>query len=151
MLSTTSPTNASEFAVSDAFSYDQLSPERWLTSHLLRYKILIVFFVLGAFFNAAMAFIVPALLGIAFNAVLKPQPDRDTVLRCAILIVLTQIFRAFVQFARNASAEALGQSLERDMRKELYASLLGKSMTFHGIQSVGEIMARVTNDVHELY
>ncbi|HVO42422.1 MAG TPA: ABC transporter ATP-binding protein, partial [Aggregatilineales bacterium] len=62
----------------------------------------------------------------------------------------SQIFRAFVQFMRNASAEMLGQSTEREVRQELYANLLSKSMTFHGMQSVGDIMARATNDVHEL-
>jgi ATP-binding cassette subfamily B protein len=44
----------------------------------------------------------------------------------------------------------IGQRLERDARAELYASLLGKSMTFHSLRPVGEIMARATNDVHEL-
>src|SRR5690606_30546461 len=39
---------------------------------------------------------------------------------------------------------------ERDVRDELYASLLGKSMSFHDMQPVGEIMARVTNDVREM-
>jgi len=38
----------------------------------------------------------------------------------------------------------------RDVRDELYASLLGKSMTFHGRQPVGDTMARATNDVREL-
>jgi ATP-binding cassette subfamily B protein len=51
---------------------------------------------------------------------------------------------------RNASAETYGQRIERDVRDELYASLLGKSMTFHDFQPVGEIMARVTNDVREM-
>src|SRR5690348_8659960 len=137
------PSSASEFAVSDTVLYDLRSPRQWLTSHLLRYKALIIIFVIGAFFNAAGAFIIPALLGVAFNAVLKPQPDMDTVVRCAILIVISQSIRATFQFGRNAIAEALGQSLERDVRKELYGSLLGKSMSFHGMQSVGEIMARV--------
>ncbi|MBI3241950.1 MAG: ABC transporter ATP-binding protein, partial [Chloroflexi bacterium] len=44
----------------------------------------------------------------------------------------------------------IGQRLERDTRAELYASLLGKSMTFHGFQPVGDIMARATNDVREI-
>jgi ATP-binding cassette subfamily B protein len=143
--------SASEFAVSETVFYDTRSPQRWLTSHLLRYKPLIALFIVGAFFNGVGAFIVPALLGVAFNAVLKPQPDLETVAWCVVLIVISQILRALLQFGRNASAEALGQLLERDVRKELYASLLGKSMSFHGMQSVGEIMARVTNDVHELY
>ena len=43
-------------------------------------------------------------------------------------------------FGRNFSSEVLGQRLERDMRAELYASLLGKSMTFHSLRPVGEIM-----------
>jgi ATP-binding cassette subfamily B protein len=42
------------------------------------------------------------------------------------------------------------QRIERDVRDELYASLLGKSMSFHDLQPVGEIMARVSNDVREM-
>ncbi|MFP4321684.1 MAG: ABC transporter ATP-binding protein, partial [Anaerolineales bacterium] len=40
--------------------------------------------------------------------------------------------------------------IERDVRDELYVSLLGKSMAFHDRTPVGEIMARVTNDVREV-
>ena len=46
--------------------------------------------------------------------------------------------------------ELVAQRIERDVRDELYASLLAKSMTFHDFQPVGEIMARVTNDVREM-
>ena len=44
----------------------------------------------------------------------------------------------------------MGQRVERDTRDELYASLLGKSMQFHDRQSIGDVMARATNDVREL-
>jgi ATP-binding cassette subfamily B protein len=40
--------------------------------------------------------------------------------------------------------------VERDVRDELYVSLLGKSMTFHNLQPVGDTMARATNDVREV-
>ncbi len=40
--------------------------------------------------------------------------------------------------------------MERDIRDELYLSLLGKSMTFHNLQPVGDTMARSTNDVREV-
>ena len=43
----------------------------------------------------------------------------------------------------------LSQRVERDARDEVYLNLLGKSQTFHGRQRVGEIMARVTNDVQQ--
>ena len=49
-----------------------------------------------------------------------------------------------LQLVRNASAETIGQRLERDARGELYGSLLGKSMTFHNLRPVGDTMARAT-------
>jgi ATP-binding cassette, subfamily B, bacterial len=44
----------------------------------------------------------------------------------------------------------MAQKMERDIRDELYISLLGKSMTFHNLQPVGDTMARATNDVREV-
>ncbi len=44
----------------------------------------------------------------------------------------------------------MAQRIERDIRDELYLSLLGKSMTFHNLQPVGDTMARATNDVREV-
>ncbi|HEX9595738.1 MAG TPA: ABC transporter ATP-binding protein, partial [Anaerolineales bacterium] len=44
----------------------------------------------------------------------------------------------------------LAQRVERDARDELYLSLLSKSQTFHGQQRVGDLMARVTNDVQQV-
>src|SRR5258706_15585186 len=40
--------------------------------------------------------------------------------------------------------------MERQVRDELYLSLLAKSMTFHNLQPVGDTMARATNDVREV-
>ena len=51
---------------------------------------------------------------------------------------------------RNFSAEVFAQRFERDVRDELYSSLLAKSMSYHDRQPVGETMARVTNDVREM-
>src|SRR5262249_36197599 len=132
------------------YNYDRRSAARWIASHILRYKFLMVSLVIFAILNGTCAFVVPALTGVAFNAVLSPKPDLDTVGRCALLIVVSQLVRGLVLLVRNASAETMAQRMERDARDELYASLLGKSMTFHSMQSVGDIMARATNDVREL-
>jgi ATP-binding cassette, subfamily B, bacterial len=51
---------------------------------------------------------------------------------------------------RNYANEFIAQLIERNARDELYASLLGKSQTFHGKQRIGDIMARATNDVRAL-
>jgi ATP-binding cassette, subfamily B, bacterial len=68
----------------------------------------------------------------------------------ALILVASQAVRALSQFARNFGSEVMAQKMERDIRDELYISLLGKSMTFHNLQPVGDTMARATNDVREV-
>ena len=104
----------------------------------------------GAVGNAALAAVVPILVGQAFNAILKSPPQTDALLRLAWMIAVSQIFRGLLQFGRNFGAELIGQRVERDIRHELYTSLLAKSMTFHSLQTVGDTMARATNDVREV-
>lgn len=107
-------------------------------------------FLAGATGNAALAATVPVLIGVAFSAVIARPPDFSRLGWAALAIVGSQSLRAVWQLGRNFGAEWIGQRVERDARSELYASLLGKSMTFHSLRPVGEIMARATNDVREL-
>ena len=106
--------------------------------------------VVGAVGNAALAAVVPVLTGDAFNAMLQPVPDTSVLLPLALIIAVTQVIRGALQLGRNFGAELLAQKLERAVRDELYLSLLGKSMTFHNLQPVGDTMARATNDVREV-
>src|SRR5258708_40075102 len=145
-----SPASASEFVVSDAYPYDRRSPLRWIMSHLLRHKLFMATFVLGAFCNALGAALIPALTGIAFNAILKPQPDLDTVGWIALVAIGSQWLRAVLQFMRNGSAETLAQRLQRRTRPELYPSLLGKTMTFRRIQALCGLLRRATNVGHRV-
>lgn len=141
----------SEFDVnSSSLSSDKSTIWRWLLSHLSRHKLLILVMFGGAFGNAALAATVPVLIGNAFDAVLATPADLRAVGLAALGIVASQTGRAILQLGRNFSSAVLGERLERDTREELYVSLLGKSMTFHDFQPVGDLMARATNDVHEI-
>lgn len=106
--------------------------------------------VIGAVGNAGLAAVVPVLVGQAFNGINQTNPDASILIPIALTILSTQLIRGLLQFARNFSAELIGQRIERDIREELYVSLLGKSMTFHNLQPVGDTMARATNDVREV-
>ncbi|MBV6392373.1 MAG: putative ABC transporter ATP-binding protein [Anaerolineales bacterium] len=106
--------------------------------------------VTGAIGNAVLAVVVPVLTGDAFNAMLAPQPDTSVLLPLALTIGVSQVIRGVLQLGRNFGAELMAQKMERDIRDELYLSLLGKSMTFHNLQPVGDTMARATNDVREV-
>lgn len=78
------------------------------------------------------------------------EPDYGPLLWAAAMVVLSQVGRAIVILLRILCSEVLGQRLERDTREEFYACLIGKSMTFHDMHEVGDVMARATNDVREI-
>ena len=106
--------------------------------------------IVGALGNAALAAVIPVLTGDAFNAMLQPTPNTSVLVPLALIIGISQVIRGALQLGRNFGAELLAQKMERDVRDELYLSLLAKSMTFHNLQPVGDTMARTTNDVREV-
>lgn len=141
---------AAEFTLPERFHTDRRSPVRWLASHFRPYWLLGFMLIVGAATNGALAAVVPIEIGKAFDAILAPQPQTQLLWGFVWWIVLSQTVRSVLQFARNFAAEWLGQLFERNIREELYINLLGKSMTFHSLQSVGDTMARATNDVREV-
>ena len=147
MTATASP---AEFTLNRRRTSDRRSPVRWIISHALRHWWLMSVMFIGAVGNAALAAYVPVLTGDAFNAMLKVPPETKVLLPLALILGGSQIVRGILQLGRNFGAELMAQRIERDVRDELYVSLLGKSMTFHNLQPVGDTMARATNDVREV-
>jgi len=146
----TEATLSSEFSLSTRIKTDRQNPLRWLFSHTSHYWYLWIFLTVGAFGNAALAAVIPIYTGRAIDAVSGDPPLIDALIPIVLWIAATQLIRGVLQLGRNFSAELIGQRMERDIREELYVSLLGKSMTFHSLQPVGDTMARATNDVREI-
>ena len=140
-----------EFNVKSPIKSNHSGPFRFILSHILRHPFAALLLVVGAFSNAFLAGVVPGALGDAFNAILLANERTIAlVVNSIALIIISQTLRSVLQFLRNFSAEVFAQRFERDIRDELYSSLLGKSMSYHDRQPVGETMARVTNDVREM-
>lgn len=137
-----------EFTVTDEYRYNRATPTRWIVSHLIRYKFMVVGFMVAAtlanIFNAA----VPALTGIAFDAVNKNSSTRLLMVVVGLLIVIA--LTGVTDLAARLLAEVLGKRFAHDSRDELYLSLLSKSQTFHNRQRVGDVMARASNDITQL-
>jgi ATP-binding cassette subfamily B protein len=153
MTATTPPLTPdlpAEFTLPNRKKTNRSGPIRWILSHFWRYWYVGLLILVGAFGNAYLAAVVPVEVGKAFDAILETPPRSELLIGFVITIVWTQLVRGVLQFGRNFSAEWLGQLFERDIRDELFVSLLGKSMTFHNLQPVGDTMARATNDVREI-
>ena len=139
-----------EFTLERKHNSDLRNPAVWIWSHAIRYWYILLMLVVGAIGNAALASAVPVLVGNAFNDMLRPNPNLSLLIPLALILGASQIVRGVLQFGRNFGAELMAQKIERNIRDELYVSLLGKSMTFHNLQPVGDTMARATNDVREV-
>ncbi len=143
-------TPQAEFTLKRKFTSDRRSPVRWVAYHGLRNWPIGLVALTGAFGNAALAAVLPMLIGQALNLLLSPNPTLEGLGRIAAWVALSQGARSVLQWMRNFGFELTAQRVERDVRDDLYASLLGKSMTFHSLQPVGDTMARATNDVREV-
>jgi len=139
-----------EFTLQRKHTADRSTATRWVVTHATRYWPIIIMIIIGGLGNAGLAAVVPVMVGDAFNQMLKPDPDTSILMPLALILGGSQIVRGVLQLGRNFGAELMAQKIERDIRDELYVSLLGKSMTFHNLQPVGDTMARATNDVREV-
>ncbi|HAJ05005.1 MAG TPA: ABC transporter ATP-binding protein [Chloroflexi bacterium] len=142
----------SEFKIKGKLKTNKNSAIKWLISHAQYHSWALIGMIVPAFANAALAALVPLLIGNAFEMLVQsmPKPDYKYLLWAATMIVVSQVGRAIGILIRNISAELIGQRMERNTRDELYVSLIGKNMSFHDTYTVGDVMARATNDVREI-
>jgi len=143
-------TTRREFTPADEYQYNRSSPVRWIISHVLRYPLLPLGVVLGTFLSNLLYSLVPKFTGQAFDAVVAPQPDVQALVWLALGVLVARAGSGLTGLGGFYVVELLAQLMERDTRDELYVSLLGKSQTFHSRQRIGDLMARATNDVHQL-
>ena len=139
-----------EFALDNAYSYNRSGPIRWVFSHMLRFAHLPLFLILLSIVNNLAYSNIQIYVGRGFDIVLTPGWASSTLLAVALGILAAAAVQGLTGLARNFAVEFLAQKIERDSRDELYANLLGKDMSFHGRQRIGDIMARATNDVRML-
>ena len=139
-----------EFTVSGEHYYNRRSPGRWIVSHLLRYRFLVVGALVLAVTEAWLYSYAPALIGQAFDLILSPERSAAALGRMALFILGVRLIQSFSFLCLSWSFEMLAKRLDRDTREELMIALLGKSQTFHNRQQVGDIMARATNDVSQI-
>ena len=142
--------NTAEFTLPQKYQSDRRSPARWIISHTLHQWPIVLVAVLGAFGNAAFMAVTQVNVGNAFNVVSAANPDLHALLKIALIIAAVNLGRGLLQFCRNFGFELVAQRVEKNVRQEIYANLLGKSMTFHNLQPVGDTMSRATYDVREV-
>jgi len=123
---------------------------RWILAHILhgtnRLFIVIIFLVI--IFTANLSNILYIMIGETVSLLIS---DLTSLLPTyVIIILLIGMGNPLLRILSRILVETLAQRIERDARKEFFTNLLGKSQSFHDRQKIGELMARVTDDVRML-
>jgi ATP-binding cassette subfamily B protein len=94
--------------------------------------------------------LIPGIIGGLVDLYDKGQLDLDKLTNQSILILILGVSVGVLVLIRNFAVEFMSQRMERDTRDELYSSLLGKSLTFHDKQKIGDVMSRAATDVRQI-
>ncbi len=143
--------------------YSEFSPEkdpfakarkrgssRWILAHVFHgsNKLFIIIIIFTIFLSANLSSIMYIIIGETISALLS---GLTALLGNYILFLfIFGITSPVLRIISRMLIEILAQRLERDARKEFFTNLLGKSQSFHEQMKIGELMARVTDDVRML-
>lgn len=156
------PGEAREFRVEGERAYDRSSPLRWILSHIRRYPLYVLAFLVATLGVNVARGLIPMLTGRLFELVSgEMAPDAPLLALAdgrllgalalgAVAILVIVGVKGALELGSSLTVETIGQRFERDAREELYIGLLGKSQTFHNRQRVGDVMARAANDVRQM-
>jgi len=146
----TSAKSEFRFESDDFLKTRQKGIKFWLVKHIF-YKsnkyFMILFFILmiGSSYLASFIYVI---IGKAIDVFPTGQPSQ--VVNYTFLVLFIGLGSPIFGVLARTFREIVAQRIERDVRREFYLSLLGKSQSFHDKQRIGDIMARATNDVRYL-
>jgi len=142
----------SEFITEEDYFKDvrEKGSRRWIFAHLFhstnKYIIFIVLFT--TVFSSILTSSSRVTIGNAVSAFLGGV--YSDFMYYIILVLILTVSAPLIRLLNFMLREILAQRMERDTREEFFSNLLGKSLSFHDRQQIGELMARATDDVRNL-
>ncbi|MHA2250353.1 MAG: ABC transporter transmembrane domain-containing protein, partial [Candidatus Kariarchaeaceae archaeon] len=141
---------STEFTPTRDYKTNRSSPKRWIISHVMAHKYLFIIMVVLQFFATLSQNLIPGLIGGLVGLYDKGELDLDALTKQSQYILILGVLVGVLVLLRNFAVEFISQRMERDSRDELYSALLGKSLTFHDKQRIGDVMSRAATDVRQL-
>ncbi len=143
--------NYNEFALThDPYEKARMKgPTRWILKHLFykSNKYYIISWLSLVAFSAIIYSISMTIVGETIQAFIEGD---DNLVHLTLRVLIYGASVPIIDLCANLLRETLAQRMERDTRDEFYVSLLGKSLSFHDQQKIGDLMARSTWDVRQL-
>ena len=145
------PERGGEFLVSGSAVHDRTSPARWLWSHARSLGWIPALYVLATLAANVTNSMIPGYIGQAFDRITGGQGGKlATLTQISLILLMIVVLRGLCDGVGRVAVEVGAQRMVRECRLEVFTNMLGKSQTFHNRQRVGDLMARVTNDVRQI-
>jgi len=124
-------------------------PTQWILKHLFHKsnKYFIISWLSLVAISSILYSISMTIVGETIQAFIDGDDD---IVYLTLRVLLYGASVPIIDLCANLIRETLAQRMERDTRDEFYLSLLGKSLSFHDSQKIGDLMARSTWDVRQL-
>ena len=122
----------------------------WILKHIFHSsnKYLVITVLFTTFLTSNLTSLNFVFLGKAITDFLLGKTS--TLLSYTLIIMSLSAGASAIRIINFMLREIIAQRMERDCRREFYSNLLGKSQSFHEQQQIGDLMARVTDDVRML-
>ena len=122
---------------------------RRLWRYLGRNRVLLVLALLLSLTSSLLALYGPKLSGTAINAIDlgEGKVDFDTVIRCAVLMVIFYITAAGLTYLLNIVMIRLSRRVSRQMRHDVFERLSALSVSYFDRFQTGDIISTITYDV----
>lgn len=126
-----------------------MSTLRRFLGYLSPYPGLLVLVGLSMIGGICTELFLPRLLGMVIDRGLSTK-SMSNVLRYTGFLGLTAMVRAGLHYLQGYSRERAGQEVIRSLRHQLYARLQRLSFTYYTMNPTGDLMSRLTSDVHSI-
>lgn len=122
----------------------------WIFAHLQPFRFFMILYLLGCILGQGLLSSVPRVSGLAIDAMLQRPPLFTHFLWLILLLLLIVVLRGLLSVSANYSLERTANGFERNVRDELYHSLLDKPQAFFNRHRAGDLMVRATDDTKQL-
>ncbi len=126
------------------------SPYLYVISHVLKYWWLFIPAMFLQIFFAVLQSSIPRIIGQIAGGLVDDTLTYSDLGTLSLSVLVLGVGGGLVLLVKNWMIEFVAQRIERNTRDELYSSILGKSLTFHDQQTIGDLMSRAAADVRQL-
>ncbi|MFW6270744.1 MAG: ABC transporter ATP-binding protein, partial [Bacillota bacterium] len=118
-----------------------------LLHYLKPYKLIIIIGHILLFMSAGLSMIFPWIVKDIFDTIIRESQWRKLKILILVLIIVF-LLRAVVSFLRNYIFSSLAEKITRDLRIDIYNSLIKLSLDYFENHELGDIVSRMTNDLN---